>query len=93
MVKETNKIIDIEKVESNKRFMTGIVVSDKMNKTIVVKVIRTVPHEKYGKFIKKTSKFTVHDENEVCNIGDTVKIAECRPISKTKFWTLIEKIS
>ncbi len=74
------------------RVMTGVVVSDKMNKTVVVKVTRTVPHPKYGKFIKKSRKFSVHDENEVCVIGDTVKIKECRPLSKTKFWTLVEKV-
>jgi small subunit ribosomal protein S17 len=81
-----------EEHNSNVRTMTGIVVSDKMDKTIVVRVTRTIKHPKYGKFIKKSRKFSVHDENKLCSIGDTVKIKECRPISKTKFWTLVEKL-
>ncbi|MFT7611199.1 MAG: small subunit ribosomal protein S17 [Parvicellaceae bacterium] len=68
----------------------GIVTSNKMNKSIVVAVERKVKHAKYGKFIKQTSKFVAHDEKEDCNIGDTVKIMETRPLSKTKNWRLIE---
>ena len=70
----------------------GIVTSNKMQKSIVVSVERKVKHPKYGKFVKKTTKFVAHDENEDCNIGDTVKIMETRPLSKTKNWRLVEII-
>lgn len=68
----------------------GLVVSNKMNKSIVVTIERKVKHPKYGKFVKKTSKFVAHDETNTCNIGDTVKIMETRPLSKTKNWRLVE---
>ena len=68
----------------------GVVTSDKMQKSIVVSVERKVKHPKYGKFVKKTTKFVAHDENNDCNIGDTVKIMETRPLSKTKCWRLVE---
>lgn len=68
----------------------GLVVSDKMDKSIVISVERKVKHEKYGKFVKKTSKFVAHDEKNDCNIGDTVKVMETRPLSKTKNWRLVE---
>ncbi len=68
----------------------GIVMSDKMEKSIVVSVERKVKHPKYGKFVKKTTKFIAHDEKNDCNIGDTVKIMETRPLSKTKNWRLVE---
>ena len=70
----------------------GIVTSDKMQKSIVVSVERKVKHPKYGKFVKKTTKFVAHDENDDCNIGDTVKIMETRPMSKSKNWRLVEII-
>ncbi len=70
----------------------GVVVSDKMDKSIVVEVSRKVKHPKYGKFVKKTSKFMAHDEENTCNIGDTVKIMETRPLSKDKNWRLVEII-
>ncbi len=70
----------------------GIVTSDKMQKSIVVSVERKVKHPKYGKFVKKTTKFVAHDENNDCNIGDTVKIMETRPLSKNKNWRLVEII-
>lgn len=79
--------------ESNPRTMVGKVVSDKMNKTIVVQVERSVKHPKYGKILKRRAKFHVHDEQEVCNIGNTVKIKETKPYSKTKSWVLVEVIS
>jgi len=66
----------------------GIVTSDKMNKSIVVAVERKVKHPKYGKFVKKTTKFVVHDETNDSHIGDTVRIMETRPLSKTKNWRL-----
>jgi small subunit ribosomal protein S17 len=68
----------------------GVVTSDKMQKSIVVKVERKVKHPKYGKFVKKTTKFVAHDENNDCNEGDTVKIMETRPLSKNKNWRLVE---
>ena len=68
----------------------GIVSSVYMNKSIVVSVERRVQHPIYEKFVKKTSKFMVHDEKNVCNIGDTVAIMETRPISKRKCWRLVE---
>jgi small subunit ribosomal protein S17 len=68
----------------------GLVVSNKMNKSIVVSIERKVKHPKYGKFVKNTSKFVAHDENNSCSIGDTVKIMETRPLSKTKNWRLVE---
>ena len=79
--------------ESNARTMVGKVVSDKMDKTIVVMIERTVKHPKYGKIMKRRSKLHVHDENQVCQIGNTVKIQESRPLSKTKSWVLVEVIS
>jgi small subunit ribosomal protein S17 len=70
----------------------GIVTSDKMEKSIVVAVERKVKHPKYGKFVKKTTKFVAHDETNDCNIGDVVKIMETRPLSKNKNWRLVEII-
>jgi len=68
----------------------GTVVSNKMEKSIRVVVERKVKHPKYGKFIKKSSKFMAHDENNDCRIGDQVKIMETRPLSKNKCWRLVE---
>jgi small subunit ribosomal protein S17 len=70
----------------------GVVVSNKMDKTIVITVERKVKHPKYGKFIKRRKKFTAHDEENTCNIGDTVRIMETRPLSKNKCWRLVEII-
>jgi small subunit ribosomal protein S17 len=67
----------------------GVVTSDKMEKSIVVSVERKVKHPKYGKFVKKTTKFVAHDENNDCNEGDTVRIMETRPLSKNKNWRLV----
>lgn len=68
---------------------TGLVTSNKMNKSIVVAVMSKVKHPKYGKFVNKTSTFVAHDEKNECSIGDTVTIAETRPLSKTKNWRLV----
>jgi small subunit ribosomal protein S17 len=70
----------------------GLVVSNKMQKSIVVAVERKVKHPKYGKFVNKTTKFVAHDEANTCNIGDTVKIMETRPLSKNKCWRLVEVV-
>ena len=67
----------------------GVVKSNKMQKSIVVLVERKVMHTKYHKFVKKTSKFVAHDEKNECNIGDTVRIMETRPLSKSKCWRLV----
>ena len=70
----------------------GVVVSNKMEKSIVVSEVKKVKHPMYGKFVLKTKKYTVHDEKNDCNIGDTVKIMETRPLSKSKCWRMVEII-
>lgn len=78
-------------VERNlRKTRVGIVTSNKMNKTITVAVERRVKHTVYGKFVKKTTKFHAHDEKDECGLGDTVKIMETRPLSKTKRWRLVQ---
>ena len=72
-----------------KRVLQGVVVSDKMDKTVVVEVERRVMHPVYKKFIKRSKKYSAHDENNTAKVGDTVRIEECRPISKSKRWTVI----
>ncbi len=71
---------------------TGIVTSNKMDKTITVAIERKVMHPKYGKFLKKTTKLHAHDEKNECSIGDTVRISETRPLSATKRWRLVEVV-
>ena len=73
-----------------KRTQQGRVVSDKMDKSIVVAIERMVKHPIYGKYVKRTTKVHAHDENNECGLGDRVEIAECRPLSKTKSWTLVK---
>jgi small subunit ribosomal protein S17 len=68
----------------------GVVSSNKMQKTIVVSEVKRVQHPMYGKFVLNTKKYRAHDENNDCNIGDTVKIMETRPLSRTKRWRLVE---
>ena len=70
----------------------GVVASNKMDKSIVVAIERKVKHTLYGKFVKKTSRFVAHDEENTCNEGDTVKIMETRPLSKSKNWRLVDII-
>lgn len=70
------------------RSVTGVVVSDKMDKTITVLVERRVQHPLYGKIIRRSTKLHAHDENNECNVGDVVTVRECRPLSKTKTWVL-----
>jgi len=72
------------------RTLTGRVVSNKMDKTITVVVERLVRHPLYGKYVRRSTKFHAHDENNACREGDVVRIAECRPISKSKCWRLVE---
>jgi len=86
----------MENTETLKRTLrkerTGVVVSSKMDKSIVVAVERKVKHPKYGKFIKMTTRFMAHDEKNECGVGDTVLIAETRPLSKNKNWRLKQVI-
>lgn len=80
-------------VERNlRKIRTGVVTSNKMTKTITVAVERKVKHPMYGKFVKKTTRFHAHDEKDECSIGDTVRIMETRPMSKTKRWRLVEVV-
>ena len=72
------------------RTQIGSVISDRMDKTVTVLIERKVKHPLYGKFVKKSTKLHVHDENNECSMGDTVQITECRPLSKTKSWTLVK---
>ena len=74
---------------TNPRILTGIVTSDKADKTITVKVERKVKHPLYGKVVKRATKVHAHDEDNVASIGDIVSVKECRPISKKKTWVLV----
>ena len=76
--------------EKKQRTVTGKVVSNKMDKTIAVSVERRVKHPMYGKYMRRSTKYLVHDEENSCNEGDVVTIAECRPYSKSKSWRLVE---
>ena len=78
---------------NSRKFFTGTVVSDKMDKTIVVSVDTFGVHKIYKKRVKKSSKFHVHDENNTAKVGDVVRFMETRPLSKTKFYTLVEVVS
>jgi small subunit ribosomal protein S17 len=80
-------------VEKTARTISGRVVSNKMDKTITVMVERKVKHPIYGKFIRRSTKVHAHDENNVCNEGDTVVIEQCRPISKSKSWNLVKVVN
>ncbi|QCI21222.1 30S ribosomal protein S17 [Buchnera aphidicola (Hyperomyzus lactucae)] len=74
------------------RTLQGRVISDKMQKSAVVAIERFIKHAIYGKFIKRTTKLHIHDENNECNVGDLIEIRESRPISKTKSWVLVRII-
>ena len=74
---------------TNPRILTGVVTSDKADKTITVKIERKVKHPLYGKVVKRASKVHAHDENNTASIGDIVSVKECRPMSKTKTWVLV----
>lgn len=90
---ENNTVKEVdnkEKQTSNKRILQGVVVSNKSDKTILIKVIRQVAHPLYKKYYKKSNKFMANDPNNDCNIGDTVKVIEARPLSRRKRWELIE---
>ena len=84
---------ELVNVKINKRILQGKVVSNKADKTIIIKVERQVAHPIYKKYYKKTNKFMAHDENNDCNQGDTVRVRECRPLSKRKSWELVEIVN
>lgn len=84
--------INPAKPRSKRKTRVGVVVSDKMDKTITVRVDRVSHHPVYNKLMRMATKFKVHDEKEEANLGDTVRIEETRPISKTKRWRLVEVI-
>ena len=79
---------EVQPQAKNPRAVSGVVVSDRMSKSITVKIERRVKHPVYGKFVRKSTKIHAHDEENQCQVGDTVTVVECRPISKTKTWTL-----
>ena len=81
-----------ENTRAFRKTRVGQVVSDKMDKTIVVAIEDSVQHKLYKKIVKRTDKLKAHDENNECGIGDTVKVMECRPLSKDKRWRLVEII-
>ncbi|HIH2763475.1 MAG TPA: 30S ribosomal protein S17 [Candidatus Azoamicus sp.] len=76
----------------NSSKLIGVVFSKKMNKTVVVKITKMVKHKKYQKYIKKTTKYFIHDENNICKEGDIINFKKTAPISKKKHWTIISKI-
>ena len=80
-------------MSDNIRTLQGRVLSNKMDKSITVAIEREVKHPLYGKYLKRTTKIHAHDEQNQCNDGDLVTIRECRPLSKTKSWTLVEVIN
>jgi small subunit ribosomal protein S17 len=82
----------METTRNTRRERVGVVVSTSMEKSIVISVKQKIKHPIYGKFVNKTTKFMAHDEENTCNVGDTVKISETRPLSKNKRWRLVEII-
>lgn len=82
----------MEEKRNLRKVRTGVVTSNKMDKTVTVAIERKVMHPKYGKFVKKTTKLHAHDEKNECTIGDVVKIMETRPLSKLKRWRLVEVV-
>ncbi|MBZ4658682.1 MAG: ribosomal protein [Desulfacinum sp.] len=80
----------MEERKTNRKTRVGTVVSDKMNKTVVVSVERLVKHPLYGKFVRRRNKFKAHDETNECRVGDRVVIQESRPLSKTKHWVVVK---
>jgi small subunit ribosomal protein S17 len=90
MIIRIDSAMEDKKVRNLRKERVGIVVSNRMEKTIVVAVKRKVKHPIYGKFVNRTTKFYAHDEKNDCNIGDVVRIMETRPLSKNKCWRLVE---
>jgi len=92
VITRINSAMEEIKVRNLRKERVGVVVSNKMDKTIVVAEKRKVKHPIYGKFVNKTTKYHAHDEKNDCNIGDLVKVMETRPLSKNKCWRLVEII-
>lgn len=80
-------------IQRRKKVLSGVVVSDAMDKTCVVKVERTVQHPLYKRTVRKTKKYKVHDQNNECNVGDRIRLIECKPISKDKCWRLLDVVT
>ena len=89
---EVNETAEAVAERGARKFRVGLVVSDKMDKTITIAIERQVKHPIYGKFVKQTTKLKAHDETNDANEGDTVRIQETRPLSKTKRWRLVEVV-
>lgn len=89
---EENKEMQEAPVQKMRKTRVGVVSSSSMDKSITVVIERKLRHPIYGKFVKKSKKLMAHDESNDCNVGDTVKITECRPLSKRKRWKLVEVI-
>ena len=83
---------DNKQIQRRKKVLQGVIVSDKMEKTAVALVQRTVQHRLYKRTVKKSKKYKIHDEQNQCQIGDYVRLIECKPISKDKCWKLVEII-
>ncbi len=81
-----------ETKRAKKKVLSGVIVSDKMDKTAVASVERTIQHSLYKKTVKRSKKYKIHDEENTCRIGDEVRLIECRPISKDKCWRLLEVV-
>lgn len=92
MTDKADNTVSENSEENKKRTVIGKVTSNKMDKTIAVAVERKVKHPMYGKYMRRSTKYMVHDEENTCNEGDLVAIAECRPLSKNKSWRLVEVI-
>ncbi|QEP42597.1 30S ribosomal protein S17 [Ectothiorhodospiraceae bacterium BW-2] len=82
----------MSETQGNIRTVTGKVISNKMDRTITVLIERKVKHPLYGKFIRRSTKLHAHDQDNICNMGDIVTIQECRPISKSKSWRLVDVV-
>ena len=85
-------MMTMETTRNTRRERVGVVVSNSMEKSITITVKQKLKHPIYGKFVNKTTKFMAHDEENTCNVGDTVRISETRPLSKNKRWRLVEII-
>ncbi len=85
-------MMTMETTRNTRRERVGVVVSNSMEKSITITVKQKIKHPIYGKFVNKTTKFMAHDEENTCNVGDTVRISETRPLSKNKRWRLVEII-
>lgn len=89
---EGKEALKVSVERANRKTRVGVVVSDKMDKTIVVAIRERVKHPLYGKIMNRTVKFKVHDESNECGVGDRVRVMETRPLSKDKHWRLVEII-